>query len=38
MSNLENIDSEGEEKKLPSKSEMKFGICIECIAKKFIFS
>jgi hypothetical protein len=28
----------GEEKKLPSKSEMKFGICIECIAKKFIFS
>jgi hypothetical protein len=38
MSNLENIKPVGEEKKLPSKSEMKFGICIECIAKKFIFS
>jgi hypothetical protein len=37
MSKSETIKTEGEEKKLPSKSEIQFGICIECIAKK-IFS
>jgi len=38
MSNSENTKPVGEEKKLPSKSEMQFGICIEYIAKKFISS
>jgi len=38
MSNSETLKPVGEEKKLPSKSEMQFGICIECIAKKFIYS
>jgi hypothetical protein len=33
-----NIEVKGEEKKLPSRSEMQFGLCIEIIAKKFISS
>jgi hypothetical protein len=38
MSYSDKINEVGEEKKLPSKNEMQFGICIERIAKKFIFS